>query len=159
MQVRITGFIQVCEYTLAKEMLYLAGCGQRREDGDNLAVFLDKGENGAFYVKRGFAEHFRLMSVDEGSYSDALHRKGASRVPDEKRGSEDTEVGYTTPFYEYVDFGVLLRVLVGKLVPEAKYAPSPYSGAGRSQMHHIEQSVEYLRIWSEMNPTHALKFV
>lgn len=166
MQVLITGFIQVCEYTLAKEILCKAGMGQRREDGDTLAVFPERGECHAFYVKRGLQEdNKRLLTVDEGSYSDALHRKGASSVPatDFRTGapkaSEDTEVGYSWQHYEYVDFGDLLSVLVRKLVPEAKYTPSPYMGAGKSQMHHIEQSVEFLRIWSEMNPTHALKFV
>lgn len=166
MQVLITGFIQVCEYTLAKEILYKAGMGQRREDGDTLAVFPERGECYAFYVKRGLQDDkATFLAVDEGNYSDALHRKGASCVlakdfrTNEPKCSEHTEVGYSWTYHEYVDFGALLSVLVKKLVPTAKYDPSPYMGAGKTQRHHIAQSVEYLRIWSEMNPDHDLKFV
>ena len=51
MIIHITGWLQVIDYALAKEILYKCGFSQRREDGDTLYVF-DRGEPGAFYVKK-----------------------------------------------------------------------------------------------------------
>ncbi len=179
LEVKITGYIQVCELTLACQMLYLAGMGRRREDGDNLMVYPEPGEHGAIYVRKGseWDKGGRIFAVDEGSYNGALHRKGMACVVEreitpegerksgeplfggaERKGA-DTEVGYSWNYLEYVDMCSLLGALCNKLVPNAIIKGSDAMGAGRRQRDYAGQYVEYLLIWSQENPDHDLRFV
>lgn len=157
MKVRTEG-VQVCELTLACEILYKAGCGRRRTDVDHIGVYLDR-PNGSFYVSpevtkdRGLVTPYAILMVDEGSYSGALHL-----VP-HLQEENDTVGGHSLPWCEYVDMGELMRVLVRKLCGEVKYEPGPYISRGKNQRHEMEQSITFLRKWSEANRDHKLKFI
>lgn len=148
MKVCISKWFQVVEYGLAKHMLYLAGCGQRREDGDTLHVFMERPSS--FYVRKdaGVSEEARL-AVDEGSYTNALHALL----------EEETESKFSLPWYEYVDACHLMQVLCRKLVPNATFKGSEAIGRGRRQQDMMEQYVAHLLQWSKDNDTHHLKFI
>lgn len=151
MQVRVEG-VQVCELGLAHRILYLAGCGRRRVDGDTMGVYLERGNS--FYVPGPDKPYMNLM-VDEGSYSGALHLKSEEVGPIDAM----TDISYSLPWCEYVDMGDLMRVLVRKLVGEVKYEPGPYIGRGKNQRHEMAQSIAHLKSWSEQNPEHKLRFI
>jgi hypothetical protein len=179
LEVKITGFIQVCELGLACQMLFLAGMGRRREDGDTLAVYPEQGEHGSIYVRKGseWDKNANFLAVDEGYYNGALHRVGMSAIVDKEITPEaervsgqplfggkekrykDTEVGSTWSYLEYVDMCSLLGALCNKLVPNAIIKGSEAMGRGRRQRDIAEQYVEYLRIWSLENPDHDLSFI
>ena len=131
--------INVVEYTLAKEILYRLGCGQRREDGDTLLVFEDRASS--FYVRRDTSlEPMARMSVDEGFHDDGLYAVGDG----------DTRVGgFSPPWVELVDATHLLRIVCAKLIPDEKFSHGGYMSANKNARHSAEQYVVALAAWSE----------
>ena len=139
--------INVVEYTLAKEILYRLGCGQRREDGDNLLVFAEREH--AFYIRRDvIVEPIARMSVDEGFHDDGLYAVGDT----------DTRVGgFSPPWCELLDATHLLRIVCSKLIPNEKFSHGGYMSANKNAQHAAEQYVVALAAWSETQATLADK--
>jgi hypothetical protein len=135
--------INVVEYNLAKEILYRIGCGQRREDGDNLLVFSEREH--AFYIKRdNDAKVMAHLSVDEGFHDDGLYAVGDT----------DTRVGgFSPPWVELVDATHLLRIVCDKLIPEEKFSHGGFMSQNRNKGHAAEQYVVALAAWSEKQTT------
>jgi hypothetical protein len=131
--------INVVEYTLAKEILYRLGYGQRREDGDTLLIFAEREHS--FYVKRDVdAKVIAHMSVDEGFHDDGLYAVGEG----------DTRVGgFSPPWCELVDATQLLRLVCSKLLPDEKFTNGGYMSHNRNAAHACEQYVVALAAWSE----------
>lgn len=157
MNVKLEG-VSVCDYVAAREMLFFAGCGQRRLDADRLGVYLDRSKESHFYVPESEGKPHTTLFIDEGSYARALHSYIGAR-PASQAPIVETEVGASQPWCEYVDMGDLMKVLVTKLCGDVPYTQGPYIGRGRNQRHEMSQSIEYLRTWSAKNPDHALKFI
>ncbi len=139
--------INVVEYTLAKEILYRLGCGQRRSDGDHLMVFAKREHS--FYVKNDVGvTPMATMNVDEGYHDDGLYAVGDS----------DTRVGgFCPPWCELLDATALLRVVCTILLPDEKFSHGGFMSQNKNAQHACEQYVVSLAAWSEKQNTLADK--
>ncbi len=151
--------VNVVEYTLAKEILYRLGCGQRRDDGNTLLVFAAREHS--FYVRNDVGMiPMATMSVDEGMHDDGLYAVGDG----------DTRIGgFSPPWVELVDATHLLSIVCTKLIPEEKFTHGGYMSSNRNARHACEQYIVALAAWSEtqadMDPsdrhsvTNSLEFI
>jgi hypothetical protein len=146
-------WFQVVEYTCAKQIIYFAGMGQRREDGDNLLVYPER--EMSFYVRKDTTQSpLARLAVDEGSYTNAMHLPSIIH-PD----NVETTNTFSLPWCEYVDAGHLMGTVVRKLVPDATMRASEAIGRGRRQQDAMDQYIAHLLAWTERNPKHSLRFI
>ena len=152
MKINLGVWFQVVEYGLARQLLYIAGMGQRKTDADHMKVFLNRGERG-FYVSEKVEKENKEVDelyVDEGMYSNSLHISTDNPGVTVSRNSDG--------WCEYVDAVELMSCLVTKLVPNAKIKQSDALGAGRRQQDYMDQYKDLLLQWSKDNPEAKLKF-
>lgn len=148
MQVNLKNYIQVFEYSVARQIMMQLGMGWRREDADNLFVFANGGKSSSF-VENGSQDEIASLFVDEGIYTEAVLRKN----------DFETKIGIVLPFYECVDATEFLKVITKKLCPDAKIESTLMIGRGFRQQHFLNQYVRILTEWSKSNPTNPVQFI
>jgi hypothetical protein len=126
---------EVCEIGLAREILYRAGFGARRE-GDFLLVFAETPLLGFYQSKHIDEKPIGQLYVDEGHFGNCLQNRINGKI--------DAVIG-SAIWFELVDWTELLAILVKKFVSGAKIKESPVSGRGGSKRHYLNEYTNALK--------------